>query len=131
MLGVINKYLKPKHPEQANWFVKKTINVIYDELKTKPDFIDTICAYYNHESQSSILKLKFDKKIITDQGNPFLYMLLDYQSSEMKYYGRNFEQHISDNTGSITWIQNNKILVFYPDNETMALLAHQLTKENA
>ena len=129
MFAVINKYLKPKHPVQAKWFAEQTVRVIYDKFKTHPDRISQICVFYNREIKCCIVRYFFDENLATLIENKYLYVLFDYHTGEMAHYGNRFENGISDNGRTITWIQNNKVLVFYPDNETMSLLPAQLHKK--
>jgi hypothetical protein len=101
------------------------LQIIYKDLKSRKEHISLLKVFYSTEIQSCIIKLKFDKTIVLCE-HEALYLMLDFKTKEMKHYGWRFEQSISDNEASIRWIQNNKVLVFYPDNSVMSLLSNML-----
>lgn len=105
--------------EQAEWFAKFTKFVLYEKINARKEYISAIKAFYNSASKSCILRITLDKKYsLGNDGRP-LYIMLDYRSKEMTHSGINFEKSISDNDKTVQWIQNNEVLVFYPDNVIM------------
>lgn len=112
-------------PEQAEWFAKYTIYVLYEKINARRDYISSIKAFYNSSIQSCILRITFDEKCHTNSKEP-LYLMLDYTTKEMSNSGRHFESSISDKDKYINWIQNNEILEFYPDNNIMSILTKKL-----
>jgi len=130
LIKTIRKYLARNHSKQANWFAEKTIEFIHKEIKGSFSLIKGIRAYYNPQTQSCILKIEFDTKAVLHIDTQFLYVLHNYQTGQMENCGLNFEKAISDDGKSISWIQDNKLLVFNPDNETMSILTNKLNKTN-
>lgn len=126
MISAITKYLKVKNTDHAEWFATKTLQFIHRDLRANISYIQSIKAFYNADVKSCIVKLKFELRHVVDQEHPFLYILLDSNTHELEQYGQSLEQRISDNKKSITWIKNNKVLVFYPNDTIMSLLTKKL-----
>lgn len=111
---------------EAEWFTNKIIQFIHHDLKIGWNIVETVKVFYNELSQCSIIRLQINKEYVFDSKDRNIYFMLDYKNKSNYIYGVNLEKTISDKGSSITWIQNNEVLVFYPENRIMELLSKKI-----
>lgn len=107
------------HEEERHWFIYQINHFIYRHLKINLAYVKQTAVFYNKAAQSCIVRLQFDQQHTGDMENYFFYFRITFRDAEQVQYGKEFEQSLLDKNNTITLIQDNELLVFYPQPELL------------
>lgn len=129
MLNYIKKYFKTVPSGISESFADDIIRYLYNTLKIQKNHLSEIKIYYNNETISCIVRLKFDDRYVKGMTNDYYYFLINCFQSEVNTYGQDFQDTLSDDHKKIIWIHENKILKFYPEQTIMNILSEKLDSD--
>ena len=87
------------------------------KLKVQKNHISNIKVFYNHKTISPIVQVKFDNKIVQELPDHYFYFFINCYQIDITIYVQKLQDTISYRENYIKWIQDNKVLKFYPELE--------------
>jgi hypothetical protein len=112
--------------ELCDSFVNDIVHFLWSKLKVQKNQLSDIKIYYNHKTISCIVRVKFDIKIAQELPEDYFYFFVNCYQSDITIYGQKLQDSLSDNENYITWINENKVLKFYPENRITNILSSKL-----
>lgn len=125
MLENIKKYFTNTPPTIGETLINDITEYLFKKLNVNKGQLCEIKIYYNDDSYSCIVRLKFDELYLKNSAGYF-YFLVNYYQSEITIYGQVLQDSICDDNKKITWIHENKILKYYPEPKMMLMLSERI-----